>query len=33
MMTIEIDGMPPEGMIEDIRTVKNVTNVFLIRSI
>ncbi|MCH3951700.1 MAG: L-serine ammonia-lyase, iron-sulfur-dependent subunit beta [Acidaminococcus sp.] len=33
MMTIEIDGMPPEGMIEDIRTVKNVLNVFLIRAI
>jgi L-serine dehydratase len=33
MMTIEIDGLPPEGMIEDIRTVKNVINVFLIRAI
>ena len=33
MMTIEIDGMPPEGMIEDIRTIKNVINAFLIRAI
>ena len=33
MMTIEIDGMPPEGMIEDIRPIKNVINAFLIRAI
>lgn len=33
MMTIEIDGMPPAGMIEAIRSVENVTNVFLIRAI
>ena len=33
MMTIEIDGMPPAGMIEAIRSVENVTNVILIRAI
>lgn len=33
MMTIEIDGMPPAGMIDDIRSVQNVTNVILIRAI
>lgn len=33
MMTIEIDGLPPAGMIEAIRSVENVTNVFLIRAI
>lgn len=33
MMTIEIDGLPPAGMIEAIRSVKDVTNVILIRAI
>ena len=32
-MTIEIDGMPPKGMIEDMRQIKDVTNVILIRAI
>ena len=31
--TVEIDGMPPAGMIDDIRSVQNVTNVILIRAI
>lgn len=33
VMTIEIDGMPPKGMIEDMRQIKDVTNVILIRAI
>lgn len=33
MMTIEIDGMPPEGMIEDIRSLDDVINVILIRAV
>lgn len=33
MMTIEIDGMPPEGMIEDMRKIPYVSNVMLIRAI
>lgn len=33
LMTIEIDSVPPEGMIEEMRQVKNVTNVVLIRAI
>ena len=30
---VEIDGLPPAGMIEAIRSVKDVTNVILIRAI
>lgn len=33
MMTIEIDGMPPQGMIDDMRGIENVMNVLLIRSV
>lgn len=33
MMTIEIDGLPPEGMIEDMRKIPYVSNVMLIRAI
>ena len=33
IMTIEIDGYPPEGMIEAIRKIQNVTNAILIRRI
>jgi len=33
MMTIEIDGLPPQGIIEDIRQIPNVMNVLLIRTI
>jgi L-serine dehydratase len=33
LMTIEIDGMPPEGMVQDMRKINNVTNVILIRVI
>ena len=32
-MTIEIDGMPEEGMISDIRGLNNVINSLLIRAI
>lgn len=32
MMTIEIDGLPPQGMIDDMRGIKDVINVLLIRS-
>lgn len=32
MMTIEIDGMPPQGMIEDMRSIENVISVLLIRA-
>ncbi len=33
MMTIEIDGIPPKGMIEDMRGIQNVINVMLIRTV
>ncbi|MBQ7196783.1 MAG: L-serine ammonia-lyase, iron-sulfur-dependent, subunit beta, partial [Synergistaceae bacterium] len=33
LMTIEIDGMPEEGMISDIRGLNNVINSLLIRAI
>jgi len=33
LMTIEIDGMPPKGMIEDMRKISQVDNVMLVRSI
>lgn len=33
LMTIEIDGMPPDGMIDDMRDIENVINVVLIRTI
>ena len=33
VMTIEIDGMPPKGMIEDIKGIRDVTNAILIRAI
>ncbi len=33
MMTIEIDGLPPEGMIEDMRKISQVSNVMLIQAI
>ena len=33
MMTIEIDGMPPEGMIEEFRKLDYVLNVILIKTI
>ena len=33
MMTIEIDGLPPEGMIEDICSIADVTNAILIKAI
>lgn len=33
MMTIEIDGLPPKGMIEDMRKIPMVSNVMLIRAI
>jgi L-serine dehydratase len=33
MMTIEIDGMPPQGIIEDIRKIDNVINVLLIKTV
>jgi len=32
-MTIEIDGMPPQGMTDDLRNIDNVSNVMLIRAI
>lgn len=33
MMTIEIDGMPPQGMIDEMRELQNVINVVLIKAI
>ena len=33
MMTIEIDGVPPQGIIEDIRKIDNVINVLLIKTV
>ena len=33
VMTIEIDGMPPKGMIEEMRKIDNVFNVILIRTV
>lgn len=33
VMTIEIDGMPPEGMIEEIRNLADVMNVILMRAL
>ena len=33
IMTIEIDGQPPEGLIEAIRKIENVTNAILVRRI
>ncbi len=33
LMTIEIDGMPPQGMTDDLRNIDNVSNVMLIRAI
>jgi L-serine dehydratase len=33
LMTIEIDGLPPQGMIEAMGQIDNVINVILIRSI
>lgn len=33
VMTIEIDGMPPKGMIEEMKEIPDVTNVVLIRAI
>ena len=33
IMTIEIDGQPPEGMISEIRQINHVSNAILIRRI
>ena len=33
LMTIEIDGMPPEGLTDRIRRIEHVTNAILIRKI
>lgn len=32
MMTMEIDGMPPQGMIDEMNHIKNVINILLIRA-
>ena len=32
-MTIEIDGVPPEGLIDDIRGIEHVKNAILIKRI
>ncbi len=33
LMTIEIDGLPPEGMIENLRRVQHVANAILVRKV
>jgi len=33
LMTIEIDGLPPQGMTDDLRRIENVSNVMLIQAI
>ena len=32
-MTIEIDNLPPDSLVDDIRSLPNVTNALLIRRI
>ena len=31
IMTIEVDGLPPEDLMEKIREIENVTNAILVR--
>ena len=33
IMTIEIDNLPPDSLVDDIRSLPNVTNALLIRRI